>query len=428
MPGEPIKMRPLGIPTIYDRAVQALWASALKAYAENIATNDSHGFRAGRSTWTAIAQLKGVLMYKPYPRILLRVDIQGFFDNISHEWLIKNVPLPERIIIEFLTAGVKVKGKVLPTTRGVPQGGVISPMLANLVLDGVEQHIQEALRKVNVSESLISAFRVVRYADDFILTGPKSPKIGWAWKIARKALGEFLAVRGLTLHPTKTKSVDVDLESFDFLGVNVRVERVSGSDYPYFRTYITKEAETKVLNKVRELCRQINLNHSGLLTRLNSVLRGWSNYYLPTQCTDAFIRVDYVTWHAVLRYILKKHSGLSVKSLLNTTTEKRGNSLDFIAWAMFPGDKVKRKIVLYRLASQGLSQRSRDAMAKINVALDKATGKVNAENKGQSVTTSNSPKRSLLKIDNSVTHKVPMTFREALKKRRAESATKGNKL
>ncbi|MBN0119665.1 group II intron reverse transcriptase/maturase, partial [Pseudomonas aeruginosa] len=165
--------RPLGIPTMTDRAMQALYLLALSPVAETRGDPNSYGFRIERSTADAMAQLFVCLSKRASAQWVLDADIEGFFDNINHDWLIRNVPTDTRVLRQWLKAGVVHRGQLHATDAGTPQGGIISPTLANLALDGLESLLKQHLGVTRAKKLKIN---VVRYADDFVITG-SSPEV-----------------------------------------------------------------------------------------------------------------------------------------------------------------------------------------------------------------------------------------------------------
>jgi RNA-directed DNA polymerase len=161
--------RPLGIPTMRDRAMQALHLLALDPVAETTGDIHSYGFRRGRSTADAIEQVRNALGRKHSPKWVLEADIKGCFDNISHDWLIAHVPMDKGVLRKWLKAGYFEGNNLFPTESGTPQGGIISPVLANLALDGLQDVLAGLFRTVREARSAKVNF--VRYADDFIITG-----------------------------------------------------------------------------------------------------------------------------------------------------------------------------------------------------------------------------------------------------------------
>ena len=160
--------RPLGIPTMRDRAMQALHLLALDPTAETTGDIHSYGFRRGRSTADAIVQVRNALGRKHSPQWVLEADIKGCFDNISHDWLIAHVPMDKGVLRKWLKAGYFEGNNLFPTESGTPQGGIISPVLANLALDGLQSKLAGLFRTVR--DARAAKVNFVRYADDFIIT------------------------------------------------------------------------------------------------------------------------------------------------------------------------------------------------------------------------------------------------------------------
>lgn len=164
------KRCPLGIPTMKDRAMQALYLLALEPVSETTADRRSFGFRSGRSTADAIEKCFKVLARGIAPKWILEGDITGCFDNISHDWLLRHIPTDSMILKKWLTAGYMEKKQLFPTDAGTPQGGIISPTLANLVLDGLEDRLHTCFGKPRTTEGIRAKLMVnyVRYADDCV--------------------------------------------------------------------------------------------------------------------------------------------------------------------------------------------------------------------------------------------------------------------
>lgn len=209
------KKRPLGIPTMYDRAMQTLYALALEPVAEVTGDHISFGFRKGRSAKDACEQIFCVLARKCSPTWVLEGDIKGCFDNINHDWLQNNIPMDKRIMKQFLKSGFKYKGNLFPTVSGSPQGGAISSLYANMTLDGLEKVIQDKYHrnskgKVENHYRAKTKVNLVRYADDFIITA-NTKEIAEELK---DIVSQFLKARGLTLSEEKTRITHID-DGFD---------------------------------------------------------------------------------------------------------------------------------------------------------------------------------------------------------------------
>jgi len=212
------KMRPLGIPTMHDRAMQALYLLALEPVAETTADRNSFGFRPGRSTADARESCYIALGNKHRAQWVLEGDIKGCFDNISHQWLLANVCTDKVILQKWLKAGFVFQNKFFPTQAGTPQGGIISPTLANITLDGLDALLNTHFKSRRKAKANRPKVNLVRYADDFIITGCSKELL---LEEVKPLVTEFLKERGLVLSLEKTRVTHID-EGFDFLGWNIR--------------------------------------------------------------------------------------------------------------------------------------------------------------------------------------------------------------
>ena len=206
------------------RAMQALHLLALEPIAETTADPNSYGFRPERSTADAAAQCFGVLSRKANAEWILEGDIQGCFDNISHDWLIANIPMDKAILQKWLNAGYIHNGQLFPSNAGTPQGGIISPVLSNMTLDGLEAMLAKRFPTAKWTGKKLQA---VRYADDFIITGYSKE---WLENEVRPAVVEFLAERGLTLSKDKTKITLIG-NGFDFLVQRQALDQAFQGEY-----------------------------------------------------------------------------------------------------------------------------------------------------------------------------------------------------
>ena len=214
-------MRPLGIPCMIDRAHQALHLLALDPVLETNADRNSYGFRQKRSCADAIGQCFITLTNAPNTQWILEADIQSCFDQISHDWLLAHVPMDRAILQQWLKSGYMEKHVLHETTDGTPQGGIVSPALANCALDGLEQLLQEkypAKRRLKSLGGSYPCINFIRYADDFVITSKSKDLLEGE---IQPFVELFLQQRGLKLSPTKTVTTHVE-KGFDFLGQNVR--------------------------------------------------------------------------------------------------------------------------------------------------------------------------------------------------------------
>ncbi|MBE0484440.1 MAG: group II intron reverse transcriptase/maturase [Bacterioplanes sp.] len=293
------KERLLGIPTMKDRAMQALYLFALQPVSETRADRDSYGFRPDRSTADAIMQCYMLLRKQGSPQWVLEADIKGCFDHIDHQWLIDNVPMDKMMLRKWLKAGVVDMGRVWKTEEGTPQGGIISPTLANMALDGIEALLAQHFGAKGSKKLRQYKVGLVRYADDFIITGSSKELLE---KEVKPLIEEFLAIRGLSLSVEKTQVTHID-HGFDFLGWTVR--KYTGKllikpSRKNTKAFLTKCRDVINANKS---ARQVNL-----IRMLNPIIRGWVNYHKHQVASDAFARVDAQLWRALWRWAWRRHS------------------------------------------------------------------------------------------------------------------------
>lgn len=286
------KKRPLGIPTMRDRAMQALFLLSLEPIAESTADANSYGFRSHRSTADAIIQCMNVLSRKHSSRWVLEGDIRGCFDNISHAWLLTHVPMDSRVLRRWLKAGFVEHHRLFPTEAGTPQGGVASPVLANLTLDGLEKLVTERFK------SRKHKVHVIRYADDFLISGSSKELLE---QEVKPVVERFLAERGLQLSQEKTKITHVT-EGFDFLGWNVRW--VSDG----LRTSPSKKNRMALYDKLRRTIRQLRtVKQEELILKLNPIIRGWAQYHRPVSVSATSRKMDHLLFGAVWRWAKRRH-------------------------------------------------------------------------------------------------------------------------
>lgn len=206
------KLRPLGIPCMVDRALQALHLLALEPVSETLADPNSYGFRRNRSTADAIAQCFLCLSKKQSAQWVLEGDIKACFDKIGHQWLMNNIAVDKRMLEQWLKSGFMDKGLFYRTDEGTPQGGIISPTLMLMTLAGLEQRIKSTALKNGARANFIG------YADDFVVTCTSKDVLE---NDIKPLIADFLAHRGLTLSEEKTHITHIS-RGFDFLGFNHR--------------------------------------------------------------------------------------------------------------------------------------------------------------------------------------------------------------
>lgn len=297
------KMRPLGIPTMRDRAMQALYLQALEPISETKADPHSYGFRPKRATVDAIEQCFNALSQKGSAKWVLEADIKGCFDNFSHDWLLAHIPMDKAMLAAWLKAGFMDSVTFFETNAGTPQGGIASPTLATMALDGLQVHLNKELAS-SQRELKRKRLNLVRYADDFIVTGYSREFLEQEVKPCIEA---FLAERGLTLSVEKTRVTPIE-EGFDFLGFNVR---------RFGNKLLTRPAQ-KSINSLRSKLREIvkgnpTAKQIDLIKRLNPVIRGWAQYHRRGVAKEAFGEVDSYLWHLLWRWAKRRHSNKGIK-------------------------------------------------------------------------------------------------------------------
>jgi RNA-directed DNA polymerase len=289
------KQRPLSISTMKDRAMQSVYKLVLDPIAETTGDPNSYGFREKRSTADAIGQCFVCLGQKRSATAIWEADIRGCFDNISHEWLLENIPMEKGILRQWLKAGYIDRNVFYETQEGAPQGSPISPVLANLTLDGLEAtvngHYPSGVKRQR-------QLHMVRFADDFVAfarsRGPLETEV-------KPRVEAFLAERGLSLSAEKTKLTDID-QGFDFLGQNVR---------KYSGKLLIKPAKKNIkafLDKVRTIIKtHRHLSAGQLIVKLNPIIRGWVNFHRHVVSKKVFSYIDHQIFQALWRWARRRH-------------------------------------------------------------------------------------------------------------------------
>ena len=288
------KQRPLGIPTIRDRIVQQACKIVIEPIFEANFLDSSYGFRPKREAKQATEKVKKELYKNWY---VVDADIQGYFDNINHEILLGLLKrrISDRRVIklcrQWLQAGVIENGKYYPTEKGSPQGGVISPLLANIYLHVLDSY-WENHKELGV---------IVRYADDAVIVCRTRKDA----ELAFEHLKRMMTKLKLTLNPQKTKIVDMNKESFDFLGFRYQKfgKTKCGRKLPY------KMPSKKAMKKVKDAIRVITCRKSAYedleqkVEKLNPLIRGWRNYFQHGNSTKRFKQLDEYVWMKLWRRV-----------------------------------------------------------------------------------------------------------------------------
>lgn len=323
--------RPLGIPTIYDRANQALAKLALEPEWEAKFEENSYGFRPGRSAHDAIKAIWDKVVHKP--KYVLDADIAKCFDRIDHKQLLNKLntfPKLRQQIKAWLKSGVMEDGLFSKTDMGTPQGGTISPLLANIALHGMEEMLKQYIETIPLRSGgrVISkqqrrlTLGVIRYADDLVVIHPELEVV----QNCQKILSNWLAEMGLELKPSKTKIVHTLKEfngekpGFDFLGFNIKQftkgkhhsGKTGGKDSKLlgFKTFITpsKDSTQKYWNNLKTIFNgRKAASQAELIKKLNPVIRGWVNYFSVVNSKETLNDLDNLLWQKLRSWVNRRH-------------------------------------------------------------------------------------------------------------------------
>jgi RNA-directed DNA polymerase len=299
------KQRPLGIPTVKDRVMQAIVKAALEPEWEARFEANSYGFRPGRCAMDAIEAIHTTLSRKGSSRWILDADISGCFDNIGHGPLLAKLPVFTATIRRWLKAGVVELSRFSPTDTGSPQGGIASPLLANVALDGMERLFgcewpDGRPRSPAHRRGIDKGISLIRYADDFVVTAPTRDVLE---AYVKPRIEGFLRDRGLALNEAKTRLVEVS-EGFDFLGFHI-------SKFGRGEKTLVVPQKEKVVKHLRAIKAYLDTHRqtpAGQVIRdLNPVIRGWSNYYRHVSASRTFAEVRHRQWQMLWRWAKRRH-------------------------------------------------------------------------------------------------------------------------
>ena len=324
------KKRPLGIPTLYDRIVQEAMRMILDPIFESDFQHHSYGFRKGRRTMDAIAVLMPLFNTQVKHYYVIEGDIKSYFDNVHHEKLMNL--LRERIadqailtlIWQFLKAGVMENQLFAKSETGVPQGGVISPLLANIYLNKFDKwaerkwHNRTAYeRQYYIRKNGMGNYLMVRYADDFVIVG--NGPITEVRQIKEEVKIYLANELHLELSEEKTKITHVN-DGFDFLGFHIQRVRPEGKWAIHLRP--AGKTTKRVKAKIKELTGRnwTWMDEYTRLTTLNAIVRGWCEYYKHTSLHKDLEEISRYTWHRYLGFLLKKHKNSRKQRLIREKT------------------------------------------------------------------------------------------------------------
>ncbi|HWC11118.1 MAG TPA: group II intron reverse transcriptase/maturase [Acidimicrobiales bacterium] len=320
------KLRGLGIPTARDRTVQASLKLVLEPIFEADFKPCSYGFRPKRRAHDAVAEIVHMTTGTRNYEWVLEGDIKACFDEIDHTALMGRVRrrIGDKRVLDlvkaFLKAGVLSEdGVERDTIAGTPQGGIVSPLLANIALSILDEHFAEAWQAWGAESARwrrrrrgLPTYRLVRYADDFVVmvAGTRADT-----EALRVEVAAVIRPMGLRLSEEKTVITHIE-QGFDFLGWRIQRQRKRGAVKRYTYTFPSKDSLARVKAKVRTLTRGgTNVPLKVLLYRLNPVLRGWTNYFRPGSSSQTFGYLGHISWWRVVLWLRRKHPRSNWKQL-----------------------------------------------------------------------------------------------------------------
>jgi RNA-directed DNA polymerase len=323
------KKRPLGIPTMMDRACQALHLLGLEPIAETSADPHSYGFRIGRGAADAIQRLHILLSKKGSAQWVMEGDIKSCFDEIRHQWLESNIPMNKTTLQQWLKTGYIEKGRLFPTTKGTPQGGIVSPTLANMTLDGLEHALHTQFGKPNSHRSKTNKVYFCRFADDWIITGSSEELLEGQVK---PFVREFLNERGLELSEEKTAITHIS-QGFDFLGQNIRKYGQKLLIKPSINSFV------HVKDKLRVAISRHMKQPGLMLQRVNLIIKGWCQYHRHVVSKKVFAKLDDFVFKTLLRWAKKQHPSKPHRWIINKYFRKVGDQ-SWLFTATLPNGKI----------------------------------------------------------------------------------------
>jgi RNA-directed DNA polymerase len=334
--------RPLGIPTMHDRALQSLVKMALEPEWEAKFEPNSYGFRPGRSCQDAIGAIHVAINKKP--KFVLDADIAKCFDRIDHKRLLEKLntyPTLGRQIRAWLKAGVMDRKELFPTSEGTPQGGVISPLLANVALHGMEYRVNQFAKTLDMRnqkgyqiswQNKVGSLNIIRYADDFVILHEDITVV----QRCKEIISEWLNDMGLELKPNKTRLTHTldrygqEQPGFNFLGFNIRQFKVGKYHSKQgFKTIITpsqKSIKVHYDQIAKIIDSHKSVSQEALIKHLNPIIRGWSNYYASQVSKIAYSKLDNLMYHKLEAWANRRHPNKGKKWVANKYWHRVGNA------------------------------------------------------------------------------------------------------
>lgn len=327
--------RPLGIPTMIDRAVQAIYHLCVDPAVETLSDPNSFGFRRFRSTHDAITAIRSLLDKRNHPHWIVEADISKCFDRIDHNFLMKNTPICHKSVLEqWLKAGVMEEMNFIDTSEGTSQGIIMSPTLCNIALNGIEKVLKDANP---LTRGISPRIHVIRYADDMIITA-KTKELALKNK---EILSNFLAKRGLELNDRKTVITHIK-EGFDFLGFNIKrvpwnpLLNKSTDQETVLIIKPSKKGITKLVTKIQDKI-SISKPIEKIIADLNPILRGWAEHKrISYHSQPFFIKLDHWIYMKMLKWI-KLHKGSIRRKLSNYLVQTSSRKWN---WGISPTQKI----------------------------------------------------------------------------------------
>jgi RNA-directed DNA polymerase len=341
------KLRPLSIPTMYDRAMQTLHALALGPVESATGDKTSFGFKPYRSTKDAYAYLHTCLSKGIAPEWIVEGDIKSCFDEINHDWILDNTPMNKRILKEFLKSGFVENYRLFPTDKGTPQGGTISPIIANIVLNGLENALGKKFysRKdgtIDKPHQNKHKVNYVRFADDFVITADSLETANEIIDVVKT----FLEPRGLKLSEEKTLVTSI-YEGFSFLGWNFR--KYNGKLLPK----PSKESQQEVVRKISEVIHKAKAwDQDRLIRVLNPIIRGWAQYHNHAVSSDVFSKLGDIVYNMLVPWAKRRHPEKGV----NWIMAKYWHKVDDQNYVFYTETQTLEKFSNYRIVRQRLAK------------------------------------------------------------------------
>lgn len=335
------RKRALHIPCMLDRGMQTLHLLALEPVAEQKADPNSYGFRKARSIQDAHEQCFNVLATGRSATWIYDADINACFDEICHSWLLANIPMDKSVLRKWLKVGYFEGTMFHPTEEGTPQGGSLSPTLANMTLDGLESCVRSAVLRLKkgVPNPKVN---FIRYADDLLATASSRELLE---EIVVPAIAAFLKERGLRLSKKKSRIVHIT-EGFDFLGANVR---------KYDGVLQMRPRKAGVINLTRKIRSFIHQNRGtkteSLIHQLNPILRGWAYQFRHLVASKTFGYIDHCIFRQLWRWARRRHNNKGAQWVKNRYFSVTGDNRWLFNARQTQANGCPKTVILFRMST-----------------------------------------------------------------------------